>query len=47
MKTEWDYTNLANAYLKRPEYASEAIEKMFKIVNIQKNLGGGEEQKSL
>ena len=21
MKTEWDYTSLANAYLKRPDYA--------------------------
>ena len=28
MKTEWDYTNLADAYLKRPDYAPEAIKKM-------------------
>lgn len=25
MKTEWDYTNLADAYLHRPEYAPSAI----------------------
>lgn len=29
MKVEWDYTNLADAYLKRPEYAQSAIDKMF------------------
>lgn len=28
MKVEWDYTNLADAYLKRPEYAQSAIDKM-------------------
>lgn len=28
MKTEWDYTNLAEAYLHRPEYASGAIADM-------------------
>lgn len=28
MKTEWDYTNLAEAYLRRPEYAPSAIAKM-------------------
>lgn len=27
MKTEWDYTNLAEAYLKRPDYSSDAIKK--------------------
>jgi len=26
MKTEWDYTTLADAYLKRPDYASDAID---------------------
>jgi hypothetical protein len=26
MKTEWDYTALADAYLKRPDYADEAID---------------------
>ena len=28
MKTEWDYTNLASAYVKRPGYAPEAINNM-------------------
>ncbi|MBK8803365.1 MAG: class I SAM-dependent methyltransferase [Fibrobacteres bacterium] len=26
MKTEWDYTALADAYLKRPDYSSEALD---------------------
>lgn len=29
MKTEWDYTDLANAYLSRPAYAASAIDKLF------------------
>ena len=43
MKTEWDYTNLAQAYLKRPEYAKEAIQKMFEITEMEKKTktGGG------
>lgn len=36
MKTEWDYTNLANAYLKRPDYAQEAIDKMISTAGVQK-----------
>ncbi|NOZ52525.1 MAG: class I SAM-dependent methyltransferase [Gammaproteobacteria bacterium] len=28
MKTEWDYTNLAKAYLKRPDYANDVINKL-------------------
>lgn len=28
MKTKWDYTELAEAYLKRPEYSQEAIDEM-------------------
>lgn len=36
MKTEWDYTNLADAYLKRPDYAQSAIDKMLKIANVSK-----------
>lgn len=28
MKTEWDYTELAEAYLKRPDYVQSAIDKM-------------------
>lgn len=35
MKTEWDYTNLAEAYLKRPDYAVDAVEKMIKTANVQ------------
>lgn len=38
MKTEWDYTKLAAAYLKRPDYATEAIDRMLEISNV---LGGG------
>lgn len=36
MKTEWDYTELAAAYLKRPDYASDAIDKMLKISGVKK-----------
>ncbi|WP_286153973.1 class I SAM-dependent methyltransferase [Sporofaciens musculi] len=36
MKTEWDYTDLAEAYLKRPGYAQSAIEKMFEISGVKK-----------
>lgn len=28
MKTEWDYTTLADAYLKRPDYAESAIDSL-------------------
>lgn len=35
MKTEWDYTDLAEAYLKRPEYAEEAIEKMIRTAHLK------------
>ncbi|MDN6857490.1 class I SAM-dependent methyltransferase [Pseudomonas sp. CAN2814] len=31
MKTEWDYTALADAYLKRPDYAEAAIDAMLAI----------------
>jgi SAM-dependent methyltransferase len=31
MKTEWDYTNLAIAYLKRPDYAPAAIDAIVAI----------------
>lgn len=37
MKTEWDYTDLAEAYLKRPDYSREAIDKMLAISGIQKD----------
>lgn len=34
MKTEWDYTELANAYLKRPDYADAAIDAMLAVAGI-------------
>ena len=34
MKTEWDYTNLADAYLKRPDYAQGAIDAMLQIAKL-------------
>jgi ubiquinone/menaquinone biosynthesis C-methylase UbiE len=36
MKTEWDYSELANAYLKRPPYAQEALEEMFAFAGLEK-----------
>ncbi len=36
MKTEWDYTNLADAYLKRPNYAPDALARLFAIAGIKK-----------
>ena len=36
MKTEWNYTKLADAYLKRPDYAQEAIDRMVSIAGAQK-----------
>jgi ubiquinone/menaquinone biosynthesis C-methylase UbiE len=36
MKTEWDYTTLANAYLKRPDYADAAICAMLSIAGAKK-----------
>ena len=35
MKTEWDYTALADAYLKRPDYAQSAIDKMLKNAGVK------------
>lgn len=35
MKTEWDYTSLADAYLNRPDYAKSALEKIFKIADLE------------
>lgn len=35
MKTEWDYTSLADAYLARPEYSEEALEKLFSIAGLK------------
>lgn len=36
MKTEWDYTELAAAYLKRPDYAQEAIDKMIETAGVKR-----------
>ena len=36
MKTVWDYTTLANAYLKRPDYADPAIDAMLSIAGVEK-----------
>ena len=35
MKTNWDYTKLADAYLKRPDYAPSAINEMFNVAELQ------------
>lgn len=35
MKTEWDYTNLAEAYLHRPEYAPSAIAGLLDAAGVQ------------
>ena len=37
MKTEWDYTNLADAYLKRPDYSETAIDAMLSIAGLAAN----------
>ena len=36
MKTEWDYTKLASAYLKRPDYSDAAIDAMLSIAGAKK-----------
>jgi len=36
MKTEWDYTKLAEAYLKRPDYASAAIDRIISCAGVEK-----------
>jgi ubiquinone/menaquinone biosynthesis C-methylase UbiE len=36
MRTEWDYTALADAYLKRPDYADAAIDAMLSIAGAEK-----------
>jgi len=36
MKTEWDYSTLANAYLKRPDYSDAAIDAMLSIAAAEK-----------
>src|SRR5437764_1317056 len=36
MKTVWDYTNLADAYLNRPDYADTAIDKLLDQAGVNK-----------
>ena len=36
MKVEWDYTNLAEAYLKRPGYSGQAIDEMLSVAGLKK-----------
>lgn len=36
MKTEWDYTSLADAYLERPDYAPAAIIELLSIAGVKK-----------
>ncbi len=36
MKTEWDYTTLADAYLRRPDYADAAIDAMLAITGVRR-----------
>jgi ubiquinone/menaquinone biosynthesis C-methylase UbiE len=36
MKTEWDYTTLADAYLKRPDYADAAVDAMLSIAGVMR-----------
>lgn len=35
MKTEWDYTNLAEAYLRRPNYAPSAIQELLARAGVK------------
>ena len=36
MKTEWDYTSLADAYLKRPDYSDDALDEMLRMASLSK-----------
>ncbi len=35
MKTQWNYTDLAKAYLKRPDYSAKALSQMFSAVGLK------------
>lgn len=35
MKTEWDCTQLADACLKRPDYAPSALQRLFRIAGLR------------
>lgn len=36
MNTEWDYTNLAEAYLKRPDYAQARLTRCLKFQGLKR-----------
>lgn len=38
MKTNWDYSNLAEAYLKRPDYSEDAINEMLAFSKISPDI---------
>ena len=38
MQTKWDYTELAESYLKRPNYAGSAISAMLKVLSQNKSM---------
>lgn len=38
MKTEWDYTELADAYIDRPDYADDAINEMLAAMKLKSGL---------
>jgi len=35
MKTEWDYSDLADAYLDRPPYAKEALAELYRLAGLK------------
>ena len=35
MKTDWDYTHLAQSYLKRPDYAESVIDQLLTLCNAK------------
>lgn len=35
MKTDWDYTGMAEVYLARPDYADDALEQIFRITGLK------------
>ena len=38
MRTSWDYTELAEAYLKRPDYAPSALEDVFRLMGASSGM---------
>lgn len=35
MKTDWDYTGMAESYVSRPDYADEALNKIYEITGLK------------